>query len=126
MRWLLTVIVMLACLSCGKVQYVPVAVESVKTEYRDRLLRDSIYVLDSIMVKEDGDTVWLERWRTVYRDRLLRDTVLKTDTIPTPYPVEKSLTWWEQAKVDYGGAAFLGLAVVVICGLAYVVYKLKK
>ena len=48
---------------CRTTQYVPVMMESVKVEYQDKYVRDSIYVRDSVEVKINGDTVW------VYKDR---------------------------------------------------------
>jgi hypothetical protein len=72
--------------ACGKTIYVPV--ESTRTEYRDNYLRDSIYLRDSVTVKINGDTVFIERDRYLYRDKLLRDSVYLNDTIHVPYPVE--------------------------------------
>jgi hypothetical protein len=66
--------------------YVPV--ESIKTEYRDNLVRDSIFRYDSIFVKDRGDTVFLEKFRYLYRDKLVRDSVFIGDTIKVPFPVE--------------------------------------
>jgi hypothetical protein len=66
--------------------YVPV--ETVRVEYRDKLMRDSVRLYDSIFVKMRGDTVWLEKYRYLYRDRLVRDSVFRTDSIAVPYPVE--------------------------------------
>lgn len=65
--------------------YVPV--ETVRTEYKDRLLRDSIVRYDSIYVKEKGDTLIFEKYRYLYRDRLKTDTVVKIDSVQVPYPV---------------------------------------
>lgn len=38
----------------------------------------------------------------------------KVDSISVPYPVERRLTRWERAKMDFGGIA-LGSLVAVIC-----------
>lgn len=66
--------------------YIPV--ESVRTEYKDRLLRDSVHLYDSVFVKMKGDTIRIEKYKYLYRDRLLRDSVFVNDTIRVPYPVE--------------------------------------
>jgi hypothetical protein len=42
----------------------------------------------------------------------IRDTI--RDTISVPIPVEKKLSKWQQAKVDWGGWAMLGVLVVII------------
>lgn len=88
--WLIvTAVVFFVWLFTGcktKTLYVPV--ESVKTEYKDRIQRDSIHIYDSIMVKMKNDTVWLEKYKYLYRDKLVRDSIFKTDSIQIPYPVE--------------------------------------
>jgi len=72
---------------CGtKMIYVPV--ETVKTEYQDKIVRDSLHLYDSVFVKLKGDTVWLEKYKYLYRDRLVRDSIFKTDSVQVPYPVE--------------------------------------
>lgn len=72
----------------AKTVYVPV--ESVRTEYRERLQRDSIHLYDSVFLKLKGDTVWLEKYKYIYRDRLRTDTVAKSDTIAVPYAVTET------------------------------------
>jgi hypothetical protein len=72
--------------ACNKTIYVPV--ESVRTEYRDNYLRDSIHLRDSIFVMVKGDTVWIEKYKYLYVDKLKRDSIYLNDTIRVPYPVE--------------------------------------
>lgn len=73
--------------SC-KPQLIHVPVESVRTEYKDRIQRDSIHLHDSILIKMKGDTVFLEKYRYLYRDKIVRDSVFRTDSVQVPYPVE--------------------------------------
>jgi hypothetical protein len=63
-------------------------VETTKIEYRDQLVRDSIFHYDSVFVKQQADTVFFERYKYLYRDKIIRDSIFKTDTIHVPYPVE--------------------------------------
>ena len=93
--------------SCRTVKYVPVETVKVDTTYINKLQRDSIYLLDSVYVKEKGDTVLIEKYKYLYRDKLVRDTLYmaKTDSIQVPYPVEKELTRWQQMKQELGGWA---------------------
>ena len=44
------------------------------------------------------------------------EKIVIIDSISVPYPVEKKLTKWEQAKVDYGGYALV--AVIILLTLA--------
>lgn len=114
--------------SCAHVKYVPVETIKKEVEYRDRLLRDSIYVHDSIYVREKGDTVFVNMWHTLYKDRLLRDTIYVnlTDTIKVPLPVEKELSKWEAFKIEIGGWAF-GIAIGgILFIIVWLVYKKRR
>lgn len=71
-----------------RTRVVHVPVESVKTEYKDRISRDSVLMYDSVFMMIKGDTVWKEKYKYLYRDKLIRDSVFRTDSIAVPYPVE--------------------------------------
>lgn len=127
---------------CTTTRYVPV--ESVRTEYRDRaravhdtvldtVLRHSFVIRqDSMAVRMNGDTVYVDRWHTVMRvlvdkGRTLRsnavhDTVkaCRTDSVGVPYPVERTLTRWEKAKMNFGGVAMAAAAILLIVGIVNV------
>lgn len=83
----LSVCLLLVMLASCKAKTVYVPVESVRVEYRDKLLHDSVHLYDSVLVKMKGDTVWLEKYKYLYRDKVVRDSVFKTDSIAVPYPV---------------------------------------
>lgn len=91
MKSILLAIITAMVLTCCKSKTVYVPVETVKTEYRDRMERDSIHLYDSIFIDrwKSSDTVFLtkEKYKYLYRDKLVRDTVFKTETIQVPYPV---------------------------------------
>lgn len=91
------------------------------TQRLDSLFRaiaqhDSIFVRDSIFIREKGDTVtkYVERTRyryktrtdTLYKDRLLRDTVFinRTDsvTVEKPVYIEKPIKWYNKAFIYCG------------------------
>lgn len=111
--------------SCRTVKYIPVETIKVDTTYINKLQRDSIYMLDSVYVKEKGDTVLIEKYKYLYRDKLVRDTmyISKVDSIQVPYPVERELTRWQQFRMYFGGWA---MCIVVISILILIVYKIKK
>lgn len=52
-----------------------------KVLYTERILRDSVFLHDSVFVKEQADTVFLTRYRTLYRDRVRIDTLWQCDTV---------------------------------------------
>lgn len=108
--------------SCkAKIQYVPI--ESVRTEYMNKYLRDSVMRYDSIFVKEKGDSVWLEKYKYIYRDRFRTDTIMQTDSIQVPYPVEKQLSKWEKVKMEAGGWA-IGVASCLL--IILVIYIIRR
>lgn len=85
MKHYIILFIVLLIASCSRTTYIPV--ESVRTEYRDRLQRDSVHLYDSVFLAIKGDTIRLEKYKYIYRDRLKTDTVALSDTIAIPYPV---------------------------------------
>jgi len=112
------------CTSCKTHQFIPV--ETIKIEYRDKISRDSIFLYDSVFVKQKGDTLLLERYRFLYKDKIVKDSIFITDTIQVPYPVEvvkqvkTQLSGWQNFQV-WTGRITLALAALAIISL-----KLKK
>ncbi len=104
--------------------------------YRKETASDSVVdrQKETVVLKENGDTARHDRERIVYvssrRENELehkltqRDSIIaalrlqlesiKADSVPVPYPVERELTRWERAKMDFGGMA-LGAVAVAIC-----------
>lgn len=60
------------------------------TTYVVKVMRDSVWIettkQDSVVIREKGDTVWVERWKIEYRDRW--HDYLQVDTVHDAY-VEK-------------------------------------
>lgn len=117
---------LLVC-SC-KTKYVPVETVKIDTIYINKLQRDSIYMYDSVFVKDKGDTVFVEKYKYLYRDKLVRDTLYinRTDSIQTPYPVEKELTKWQQFRMDFGVWAIGIVIITILVVVGRMVYKLKN
>lgn len=114
-----------------------VTVERVRTDttYITRHHRDSVWLHDSIYMKEwlADDTVYQlrDRWHTRYVERVRIDTtyVSKADSVPVPYPVEKivkvdkPLTWWQRLRMKIGGIVLIGVglfATVKLIGKRFV------
>lgn len=105
-------------------------------------------IKETVVLNEHGDTTRHDKVRIIYRatarekeleveNKTLQDSIsvlntrlesIKTDSIQVPYPVEKQLTKWEKAKMDFGGIAFGGMivAVIVIAVLAWMARKRRK
>ena len=58
---------------------------------RDRYVRDSIHVRDSIFVRLKNDTVFIDRWHNLWRDRTVAttDTVYKDKVVTVRLPPER-------------------------------------
>ena len=69
-----------------------------------RIVHDSVFVLDSVLLRERADTVFLTRIRTLYRDRVRADTVWRCDTV---FRVE------ERIVVAKGEGSRLGLLMMI-------------
>ena len=102
---------------CKSVEYVPVIEHRTDTVVKNLTKRDSIYVHDSIEIKQKGDTIWVNRWRTKYVESIKHDSiyVARHDTIPQPYPVDKEvpaeLTWWQKTRIIIANVLLVMLAV---------------
>ena len=115
--WLAFLIAISLLASCRQVEYVTVEKVRIDTTYITKWQRDSIWLHDSIHIKERGDTVMIERWHTLWRDRLRVDTIYQAthDTIPQPYPietikmVEKELSWWQRLRLWIGNIGLLAI-----------------
>lgn len=104
--------------SCST-QYVPVESVRYDSVFFEKIRKDSIFVQDSVFIRQKGDTVFKDKFKVVYKYVLLRDTMLtvRRDSIPIPVPVEKKRTWWEQTKIDVGGFAVTIIVIYVLCRL---------
>ena len=104
-----------------------VTVEKVRndTTYITKHQRDSVWLHDSIMVSEKGDTIRIEKWHTKFIEKVSHDTtyVATHDTIPQPYPVtqyvEKPLSKIQKTLIGIGIFALMGIII-------FAVWKLKK
>lgn len=124
--YLLTILLTSAICSCRSVKYVPVETIQYDSVYLNKIVKDSIYVKDSVLIVR-GDTVTEYRYKYIYQYKDMTDTVYatKTDSVQVPYPVEKQLTKWQQFKVDIGGWAIGILLILVIFVIRYIIYNIK-
>lgn len=119
--WALVGVALCVMCSCARVQYVPV--ETIKTD-SVRVVdvqRDSIYVQDSVIVREKADTIFVTRWRTEYREALRVDTVqiVRTDSIQNIVEVERKLTKLQQTQMDIGKGVMWAVPILIALWLLY-------
>lgn len=96
---LLVFIVMLA--SC-RTEYIPVEMVRYDSVYFAKLQKDSIYIKDSVYIKEKNDTVFVDKYKYIYKYVNLTDTVYINRTDSIQVPVEKKLSRWEKTRQQIG------------------------
>lgn len=126
--YILTILLASAICSCRSVEYVPRETIKHDTTYINKLIKDSIYLKDSVYIHSKNDTVFVEKYKYQYIDKVVRDTscFVKSDTISVPYPVEKRLTRWQQLKLDIGGISIGIIIITILVVVGRAVYFLKK
>jgi hypothetical protein len=108
---------------CGcRTEYVPVESVRYDSVMIEKLMRDSVFVRDSVYLKEKGDTIYKykDRFVYVYKNRVDTFFAEKIREIEVPVPVERKLTWWERVKVEY---AELVIGVLIAIALIYAIRK---
>lgn len=126
--YILIILLASAICSCRSVEYVSRETIKHDTTYINKLIKDSIYLKDSVYIHSKNDTVFVEKYKYQYIDKVVRDTsyVVKSDTISVPYPVEKRLTRWQQLKLDIGGISIGIIIITILVVVGRAVYFLKK
>ena len=123
-------VLLFLCLCGCRTEYVPV--ESVRYDSLmiEKLMRDSVFVRDSVYLKEKGDTVfkYKDRFVYVYKNRVDTFFAEKIREVEVPVPVERKLTWWEVVKMEYAEWVFgMIVAIALIYALRqWLARKIRK
>ena len=80
---------------------------------RDRFVRDSIIVRDSIFVRLKNDTVFIDRWHNLWRDRTVA-TTYKDKEVLVQLPPERYVPWLYRVAL-YVCIALVLIIVIRIC-----------
>ena len=114
--------IMFSFIGCTTTKYVPI--ESVRTEYINKIEKDTVIINNDRLVKEKGDTVYIVNTKYVYKTKNKIDTILKIDTIPIIQEVEvikeiNKLKDWQVILMVLGGGmvAVIGYKVIRLCGI---------
>ena len=97
-------ILLFLLLFCGcRTEYVPIESVRYDSVMIEKLMRDSVYVRDSVYMKEKGDTIYKYKDRLVYVYKNRVDTFFaeKIREVEVPVLVERKLNWWERVKLEY-------------------------
>lgn len=119
MKSLISILLIIVFCSCTSTKYIEVPVDRVKIEYRNSVSIDTIYRNDSTIIRENGDTVFLEKYKYIYKVKELKDTVNITDTITVVNTVEvtkevNKLYNWQIVLMTLGAFAIVILLYGVI------------
>ena len=125
MKYFYVFIVLLLCISCKtKYQYVEVPKETIKVEYKDKLINNSMYKMESVQIKEKNDTIYHFKTKIQYKYKYIKDTIFNTDTIKTttikPIEVTKEIV---TNKIKLHQKIFMWLGGVF---MLFIIYKLTK
>lgn len=113
--------------SCKSIEYVPIVEHETHHDsiYFTQIQRDSIWQHDSILIKQNGDTVRIEKWHTKYIEKHVHDTtyVAKVDSLPVPYEVKVEVP----AKLSKTQKGLMTLGILTLmAGVIVGAFWLKK
>lgn len=117
----LTILLTILFSACAtRIIEVPIHTTETEIEFYDRLVRDSVYIHDSVFVKHKNDTIWMERYKTLYKEKVVRDSVYLRDSIRIEVPivveVEKDISIFQKLK-------YALMAILVLLGL-FALYRI--
>lgn len=97
-------------------QYIPVETVKYDSIFLAKIQKDSIFVQDSIYIRQEGDTVFKDKFKYIYRFILNKDTIYieRIDTIQVPVPVVKKITRWQQLGHDLGDALLKAVFIYAV------------
>ena len=114
MRSILLLILLITA-SCSTYQ------KPMETVVRDSLyisqrMIDRVLIRDSVFERQVRDTIYRYRERETVRYLSLRDTLYieRKDSVSVPYPVERQLTKWQQARMRLGDISVAAMIVGII------------
>ncbi len=83
---------------------------------RDRFVRDSIYIHDSVIVRLKADTVYIEHWKELWKEsaKVTTDTVYKDKVVTVRLPPERYVPWLYRVAL-YVCIALVLLIIIRIC-----------
>ena len=117
------VLLLFLLLLCGcRTEYVPVESVRYDSVMIEKLMRDSVFVRDSVYLQEKGDTIYKykDRFVYVYKNRVDTFFAEKIREIEVPVPVERKLSWWERVKLKYAEWVIGALVAIAL------VYALRQ
>jgi len=111
--------------SCGTTKYieVPVEVEKIKTEYKETIKYDSVYIKDSVDRYVKGDTVFIYKEKTKFEYKYKYDTVVINDSVQYPVYITNEV---EVNKLKNWQIVLMCLGIGFVCFLVFKLLKIFK
>lgn len=128
---LIVVLLLFLLCSCKQVEYVTVEKVRVDTTYVNKVQKDSVWMHDSVYVKEKGDSFFIEKYHIRYVTKEVHDTLYKArvDSIPVPYwkikEVAAELSWWQKLRLWLGNITLVAILALVGYG-AFRLWKVYR
>ena len=124
MKRIILFFIVFAVFGCTKRIYIPVTTTITEIEYRDKLVRDSVYFSDSVLIERKGDTVFNTKIKYKYISKLIKDTVSIRDSVYIEKPIEvvkevNRLTKWQRWRLNF-------LWVLMAGGVGYIIFKIRR
>lgn len=118
MKWyhyLILLLIMYFFCEC-RTEYVPIESVRYDSVMVEKLMRDSVFVRDSVYLQEKGDTIYKykDRFVYVYKNRVDTFFTEKIREKEVPVPVERKLSWWEVVKMEWLDRIFAALVIVAL------------
>lgn len=108
--------ILVVFLSGCRTEYIPIESVRYDSVMIEKLMRDSVFVRDSVYLQEKGDTIYKykDRFVYVYKNRVDTFFTEKIREKEVPVPVERKLTWWEVVKMEWLDRIFAALVIVAL------------
>lgn len=133
-------LLLLSCLlvfaGCRTKKYIEVPVyktvtqSNTDTHWLTDTVSDKVFIHDSVMIKQKGDTVYVDRWHKEKQRqqavRIVRHDSIVVDSVRVPYPIERKLTKWQRTKQYAGGISIALVCAGLVVALIYLFRKLRK
>ena len=124
MKRIIFLILIFALWGCTKRIYIPVTNTITEVEYRDKFVRDSIYLSDSVLIEKKGDTVFNTKIKYKYISKFIKDTVSIRDSVYIEKTIEvvkevNKLTKWQRWRLNFRWVLLAG-------GIGYIMIKIKN
>jgi len=117
--------ILLLLSSCKETQYIQVPVKEVDTVYINKTSTDTMMIKDSVIIKEKGDTVLVEKVKYVYKTSLVRDTVKQIEYKEKPVEVIRTVEVPKKLSVLDKILMTIG-AIAIILSTLWVAIKIKR